>query len=191
MLHHWFIPATWSRFFGRRARPDNAPPSSARAAPSSASAGPKSQPRPAPIPGSQDYWLALAACRLPPAIGREVEDGLRLAVRYRAYWSLTGKAWPDESPIELPGDAPERQRFGTHGEQLVPQPTPVLAKLLVAELKQAVHTLEAFWLSRTERQWCMLMHGARLGQLYDELALCERQRAPIQTVRQALEALLL
>jgi hypothetical protein len=66
MLHHRFFSATWSRFFGRRARPDNAPPSSARAALASASAGPKSQPRPAPIPGSQDYWLALAAYRLPP-----------------------------------------------------------------------------------------------------------------------------
>jgi hypothetical protein len=120
-----------------------------------------------------------------------VEDGLRLAVRYRAYWSLTGKAWPDESPIELPGDAPERQRFGTHGEQLVLQPTHALPRLMVAELKQAVHTLEAPMLARTERQRRMLMHGARLGQVYDEMARRERRQAPIQTVRQALEALLL
>ena len=138
------------------------------------------------MPGSAAYWLAMTSFLLPESARSTLEDGLRLAVRTRAYWGQTGLLWPDENP----NDVPEFVRFGVHAEQLVPQISARLRQLVIRELKRTVHTLEAPDLSRTERGRRLGMHSARLEQLYREQARRGWQRAPLKELRQALAALL-
>ncbi len=187
MLYHRFIPDTWRRFFtGRSGAKTSTTPDAPAPHASTASSGAQPSWRPAPVPGTEDFWLAVAASRLPESAQPVLEEGLWLAVRYRAYWSLTGKAWPDERPDEQP----EWRRFGLYGEQLVPRTTQDIQGLLGKELKRAAHTLEDWRLSRSERQRRMLMHGARLEQLYRDLARRFGARVPLEELRQALDALL-
>jgi hypothetical protein len=143
-------------------------------------------PVPLPLPGTEDFWLALAACYLPELVRPLLEDGLRQIVRARACWGQTGTLWPDERPNE----PPEWRRFGIYGEQLAPKPWLEMQRLLVKEVKRMVHTLEASDLSRQERSWRLLLHGARLGQLYADLARRSDARAASEALRQALAALL-
>jgi hypothetical protein len=138
------------------------------------------------VPGTPAFWLALAACYLPESVRSLLEDGLRQTLRTRASWGQTGKRWPDERPSE----PPEWRRFGIYGEQLVPKPWLDIQRLLIKELKWTVHTLEAPGLSRQERSWRLLLHGARLGQLYTDLARRSDARAALEALRQALAVLL-
>ncbi len=186
MLHKYSLPARWFRFFaGRSQHNTHSAPPPASASP--AAAGRASQPRrPVPLPGTEDFWLALAACYLPESVRPLLEDGLRQSVRARACWGQTGTPWPDERPNE----PPEWRRFGIYGEQLVPKPWLEMQRLLIKELKRTVHTLEASGLSRLERSWRLLLHGARLGQLYADLARRSDARAALEALRQTLAALL-
>lgn len=187
MLHKESLPARVFRFLlGRSAHPtpSRRSASSAPVHPSTAPATPP--PRPAPQPGTEAFWLALTSCYLLESARSLLESGLRQALRTRAYWGQTGARWPDERPNE----PPEWRRFGIYGEQLVPKPWLEMQRLLVKELKRTVHTLEASGLSRQERSWRLLLHGARLGQLYADLARRSDARAASEALRQALAALL-
>src|SRR5579883_3585942 len=138
MLHKYSLPARWFRFFaGRSQHNTHSAPPPASASP--AAAGRASQPRrPVPLPGTEDFWLALAACYLPESVRPLLEDGLRQSVRARACWGQTGTPWPDERPNE----PPEWRRFGIYGEQLVPKPWLEMQRLLIKELKRTVHRSE-------------------------------------------------
>lgn len=176
MLRTWSLPARWFHFLAGRSGP------AASAAPASAHR-PR---RPCLLPGTEDFWLALTSCHLPESVWSLLEEGLRLAARTRAYRGQTGKLWPDERP----GEVIEWRRFGVHGEELVPRATSDVAGGISTELKRTVHTLEAPGLSRQERQRRLVLHGARLGQMYDELARRAGPRAPLDEIRRALAALL-
>jgi hypothetical protein len=134
-------------------------------------------------PSSQEWRLVLLAAHLPEAAQIELIDGLRRALSYRQHVPGAREAWA----FQTPEAQVERSRFGRLGEQLCPQPSPEVRRLLRAEVKEMVRTLEAD-LSRPARNWRLAMHCARVGQLYAELAR-RRELAPLEELHQALAAL--
>src|SRR6185437_8406727 len=103
-------------------------------------------------PSSQEWRLALLAAHLPEAAQIELIDGLRHALAYRQHVPEAREGWSFQTP-----DAQvERARFGRAGEQLCPQASPEVRRLLREEVKEMVRTLEAD-LSRTMRNWRLAM----------------------------------
>jgi hypothetical protein len=103
--------------------------------------------------------LAWLTWQLSDALHKKTKEGLRETLRWRARYC-------DPLP---PAAAPiERSRFGLWGEQLVPESTPTLRALLYTELREIVRTVETP-LSWSERNYRLVMHSTRLGQLCREL----------------------
>ena len=99
-------------------------------------------------------------------------------LRFRARW-----CWP----LSAPKEPEEHTRFGTLGEQLRDLAFTALRKQLRNELAATLRILESDQ-SRTERNWLLAMHRARLGQLYWTLGRW-RDVDPLEELRNGLAVL--
>ena len=116
--------------------------------------------RPArPEPPRLGKELAWLTWQMPAALREATVDNLRQTLRWRAQYC--GPLCPPDTPAEY-------TRFGLLGERLCPEATPTVCDTLNDELREITRTLEERQ-SRTERNWLLAMHSARLGQLCAEL----------------------
>jgi hypothetical protein len=111
---------------------------------------------------------------MPAHIQKHAQEALRLTLGWRAQYC---------KPLDAPETPHNYTRFGVLGEQLVPKGAITVRKMLRAELRELVRALEASQ-SRTERNWLLAMHSARLGQLCAELA--QRGIDTLEEVRNGL-----
>ncbi|HEY7356980.1 MAG TPA: hypothetical protein VH590_10960 [Ktedonobacterales bacterium] len=168
-MRSWSFSPGWSRFF-------DLPRGSAFAA--------AALRRRSLDPASEEWRLVVLAAHLPEAARLELIDGLRAALRLRRHVPEARQ----RVSFQMSAAETERTRFGCCGEQLCPQPSPAVRRLLREEVQAMLRTLEAD-LSRPVRNWRLAMHCARLGQLYAELARRRRELVPLEELHQALSAL--
>jgi hypothetical protein len=163
------------------ARPPTTPPPTRPTSQQPISPEPPRQPGQrarAPKPPRRRKELDWLTCQLPAALRQQTAISLRETLRWRA--RECGPLPPPPSPVE-------RSRFGLRGEQLVPHADRIVCGLLVAELRESVRTMETR-LSWSERNYRLVMHSARLGQLCAAL----EQRGSIdvlEVIRAGLEPL--
>jgi len=160
----WTFSAAWSRYFAAGPNPS-----------ATARQFRRSQ---RPTPSHPWAWRVLFS-RLPEDQHDRLAADLERVLRQR-----------QEQPPAEPAEAVSRERFGLCGEELTRLSTPELRRQLRREWRATLHTLEepAGQLSRTTRNWWLVMHCARLGQLYRELAQPWRGLWPGEEMRHALAA---
>ncbi len=117
------------------------------------------QRRIAPEPPRRPKELDWLTWQLSENLHKRTKEGLRETLRWRARQC---------DPLPPPQRPVERARFGLWGEPLEPESTPTLRALLYSELREIVRTVEAP-LSWSQRNYRLVMHSTRLGQLCREL----------------------
>ena len=112
-----------------------------------------------PEPPRRPLELAWLTWQLPARHQEAVKFNLRQTLDWRAQQC---------QPLEPPTSPPQYTRFGLQGEQLTPAGVGTVYRLLYAELRESVRTLEDCQ-SRTQRNRLVAMHSVRLGQLCADL----------------------
>ncbi len=187
----WYIPRQEMPAVPPSASPAAAPRPRAATPPPPPPTRPTSQrplsPEPPPPPARRTSALE------PPRRAKELDwltwqlsDQLRKQTKASMRETLRWRA-RECGPLPPPTAPVARSRFGLRGEQLVPVAAATLCTLLVTELREIVRTMEAR-LSWSERNFRLVMHSARLGQLC--AALERRGRVDVlEVIRAGLEPL--